>query len=276
MLFGGLLLLIGCSMNGEIKPMTIQTLIDCWTTSDPSYNWNPPATEVEIRAAEERIGFTLPPSLRELYQFSNGDAILTTLFLFPLHPRPTDASLALIEATEMYIERQWYNPREVLLFADVGGSEVYGIWLPETDSEVFRQPIIEVGSIHEEGCMAVIGTSLKSFLLGKSAYCLMQSEISALTDVEIAIENGENPTDALKELKQIQTALEMLQVPQHLRTEPFHAAYEERFGPASDWRVDHHFAQIRKWADPLLPNPYADSYIQRYTVTDLKKLFGKP
>ena len=277
MLFCGLFLLIGCSTNKEIQPMTIQKLIDCWKTSDPSYTWNPPATEEEIRAAEEKIGSTLPSSLRELYGFFNGgDDILGQLFFYRLEPTP-DELLGLTNATEMYIEWQWCNPQEVLLFADEGGSDVYGIWLPETDSEVFRQPIIEVGSIQEEGCMDVVGTNLESFLLGRSAYYLMLSEISALTDVEIAVEDEEDPTDALKQLKQIQTALEMLQVPQHLRTEPFHAVYEERFGPASEWRgVDHHFAQIRKWADPLLPNPYADSYSQRYTVTDLKKLFGEP
>ena len=126
--------------------------------------------------------------------------------------------------------------------------------------------------------MGVVGTNMESFLLSRSAYYLMQSEISVLAHIRVAVEDGKDPTDALiKQLGQIQTALDMLQVPQHLRTEPFYATYEERFGDKpDDWRVDHHFPQIRKWADPLLPDPYGDSYTQRYTVTDLKKLFGKP
>ncbi len=277
-LFCGLCLLIGSSTHEGIHPMTIQKLIDSWAASDPSHTWSPPAIEAEIRAAEEKIGSPLPSSLRELYGFFNGgNDTLGQLFFYRLQPTPDDL-LGLTNATQMYIEWGWCNPQEVLLFADEGASDVYGIWLPETNSEVFRQPIIEVGAIHEEGCMDVVGTNLESFLLGRSAYYLMQSEIRALTHIEIAVEDGKDPTNALKQLKQIQTALEMLQVPQHLRTEPFYATYEEQFGSdaASDWNVNHHFCQLRKWADPLLPEPYADSYTQKYTVTDLKKLFSEP
>ena len=254
--------------------MTIQSLIDCWVTSDPSYTWNPPATEAEIRAAEEKIGSALPSSLRELYRFFNGgNDIFGGLFFFPLEPNPDE--LGLTDATEMYIEWQWCNPQEVRLFAHEGASNVYGIWLPETNSEVFRQPIIEVGSIHEEGCMGVVGTNLESFLLGSSACSLIWSEIAALN----AINDGEDP-NAPKQLKQIQTALEMLQVPQHLRTppylgvDPFYVVYDEQL--ARD-----HLVQVKKWADRLLPDslladPSYISYSQRYTVTDLKKMFGEP
>ena len=69
--------------------MTIQTLIDCWVTSDPAYTWEPPATESEIRAAEEKIGYTLPSSLRELYRFSNGtDDVFGGLFFSNSTPIP--------------------------------------------------------------------------------------------------------------------------------------------------------------------------------------------
>ena len=271
MLFGGLLLLIGCSKNGEIKPMTIQKLIDCWKTSDPSYTWNPPATEAEIRAAEENIGFTLPSSLRELYGFFNGgEDIFGGLFFYPLESTPDE--LGLTDATEMYIQWQWYNPREVLLFAHEGASNVYGIWLPETDSEVFRQPIIEVGSIHEEGCMGVVGTNLESFLLSLTAAHLIDLEIEALHD------DGENP-NAVMQLKRVQTALDMLKVPQRLRRKGLTiiAAVND---PSILLDDEQDFVKIRKWADPLIPdsllaNPYYSSYSQRYTVTDLKKLFGE-
>ena len=235
--------------------MTIQKLIDCWAASDPSYTWNPPATEAEIRAAEEKIGSVLPSSLRELYQFSNGDDIVDAVFLFPLHPNNI-SSLGLSNSTAMLKEWSWHNPPEILLFATNGLSEAYGIWLPETDREVFKQPIIEVAPT-DEGCMGVVGTNLTSFLLGRSAYHLI---------FEI---DSEEP-DAANKLERLQTALDMLQVPQMLR-------HVEWFG-GDDVR---HLVQIIKWADPLLPdsllsNPCSSSYTQKYTVTDLKKLFGEP
>ena len=69
----------------------------------------------------------------------------------------------------------------------------------------------------------------------------------------------------------------MLQVPQHLLRDPFYEVHEERFGSdsMSDWSVDHHFSQLRKWTDPLLPDPYGSSYNQKYTLTNLKKLFAE-
>lgn len=197
---------------------------------------------------------------------------LAVCFFFQLHPNPTEL-LGLTNATQMYIEWHWYNPREVLLFAHEGGSDVFGIWMPKTNSKIFRQPIIEVGAIHEEGCMGVVGTNLESFLLGTSAYSLIWSEIAAIN----AVDEGEDP-NAPKKLNQIQTALEMLQVPRHLRTpsclgvDPFYVVYDEQL-------ADEHLAEIRKWADPLLPDSLLasyGSYKQEYTVTDLKKLFGEP
>ena len=257
--------------------MTIQTLIDCWVTSDPFDTFNPPATEAEIRAAEAKIGSTLPLPLRELYRFSNGDWIFNLGFYRlapnPLAPNPPQEFFGVTNANEKYIEWGWHIPQEIRLFATMGGSDVFGIWLPETNSQIFRHPIIEVGSMPgEDGCMGVAGTNLVSFLRGWSAYHLMDTEIDALT----AVEDGED-ADAPNRLKRLQTALEMLQVPQHLRTKPFYENYEERFGidPMSDRGVDHHFSQLRKWADPLLPDPYGSSYGQRYTITDLKKLFGE-
>ena len=259
MLFFGLCLLIAYSTNEGIQPMTIKTIIDAWVASDPSYTWNPPATEAEIRAAEEKIGSVLPSSLRELYQFSNGDDIVDAVFLFPLLPNNI-SSLGLSNSAVMFNEWGWHNPQEVLLFATNGFSEAYGIWLPETDSEVFKQPIIEVAPT-DEGCMGVVGTNLTSFLLGRSAYHLI-FEIDILDD-------NEEPCAANK-LERLQTALDMIQVPQILRR-------VEWFG-GDDL---HHFVQIIKWADPLLPdsllsNLCSSSYTQKYTVTDLKTLFGEP
>ena len=247
--------------------MTIQTLIDCWVTSHPSETFNPPATEQEIQNAEEKIGATFPPPLRELYRFTNGN------WIFGLDFYQLDLNehgFGLVNANEKYIEWHWRIPQEIRLFAAMGGSEVFGIWLPRCGNPIYNHPIIEVGGMPaEDGCMGVAGTNLISFLRGWSAYRLMEHEIDALN----AVEAGESAN----RLIQIQTALSMLQVPQHLLTEPFYEVYEERFGsdPMSDWSVDHHFSQLRKWADPSLPDPYGTSYRQGYTIEDLKKLFGE-
>ena len=47
--------------------MTIQMLLNVWITSDPFQSIEPPTTEADIRAAEAKIGASIPPSLRELY-----------------------------------------------------------------------------------------------------------------------------------------------------------------------------------------------------------------
>ena len=240
--------------------MTLQTLIDSWVTSDPSRTWKPPATESEIRAAEEQIGYPLPSSLRELYRFSNGDEIVRGfVFLFSITPNPPDDYIGLTEVNEKFNEWGWHIPQEVRLFAGNGGDDHFGIWLPETSSEIFNHPIIEVGEISEPGCMGVVGTNLTSFLLGRMVWSL-------LFDID-DLEDSKEP-NARDRLMQVHTALDMLKVPQRFRC----------VDPLRD-DPERQFLQIIKWADPLLPDSLLasyGSYEQKYTVTDLKKLFGEP
>jgi len=90
-------------------------------------------------------------------------------------------------------------------------------------------------------------------LRGWAAYHLVYDERDELW----AIELGEDK-DPPNRLKRIQTALDTLQVPQSVRGEHF----------------DDYMHAFRKWADPQLPDPSGDSYNQRYTIADLKRLFG--
>ena len=223
--------------------MTIQMLLDAWKVAGAHLSINPPATETEIQAAETKTGTTLPPPLREVYPLFNG-GWAWELDVFPLFPSPEH--YALTNSNELYIEYQWRIPKEIRLFASDGGSEVFGIWLPCCGNPIYNHPIIEVGGMPaEDGCMGVAGTNLISFLRRFSAYHLVYDERDEL-------EEG-----GLK-LSRIQTALDMLKVPQSLRGEHF----------------DDEMAPFRKWADPQLPDPYGNSYTQGYTITDLKKLFG--
>ncbi len=235
--------------------MTIQTLFDAWQPTEVDPSVNPPATEAEIQAAEATIGAQLPTSLREIYQLFN-EGWMSDLNFFPLDANP-DEDLAVTNANEKYIEWGWHIPKEIRLFADIG-EEVFGIWLPETGNPIFSHPIIEVGELPgEDGCMGMAGTHLVSFLRGWSAFQFVMDEDSELWKVEL----GEDK-DAPNRLKRIQTFLDTLEVPQSLRAEHRHKDPDESF------------AQLRKWADPQLPDPYGDSYSQQYTIADLKRFFN--
>ena len=233
--------------------MTIQTLFDAWKASDAFAVIEAPATEAEIQAAEEKIGAQLPRPLREIYSLFNG-RWAWELDFYPLNFPPEHSSVALANANEKLNEYGWYIPKEIRLFAGDGGGGTFGIWLPETGNPIFSHPIIEVGELFEEGCMGLAGTNLLSFLRGWSAYHLMLKE----SDESWRVELGEDK-DAPNRLKRIQTALDMIPVPQSLRGENF----------------DDDLPPFRQWADPQLPDPSGTSYSQRYTITDLKKLLGE-
>ena len=219
--------------------MTIQTLFDAWQASGAFALIEAPATEAEIQAAEEKIGTTLPQSLREVYPLFNGGWFWELNFL-PLEPTPK--SYGLTRGNEQFIEYGWDIPKEIRLFALEGGSDLFGIWLAEAGNPIYNYPIIEVGMIFEAGCMGIVGTNLISFLCEWITYYLMLQELDQSKEVAF---------------------LDSLQVPQSLRAEHHHEDPEENF------------AQLRKWADPQLPDPYGDSYSQRYTIGDLKQIFGK-
>ena len=136
--------------------MTIQMLVEAWKVSEAHHSMNPPATETEIQAAEEKIGVTLPAPLREVYLLFNGGWALELLIriemhFFPLTPTP-DEDLAVINANGKYIEWEWRIPQEIRLFAHNGGEEAYGIWLPKIGNPIYRgskgwetQPLRKLG-----------------------------------------------------------------------------------------------------------------------------------
>lgn len=232
--------------------MTIQTLLDAWKASGAYTSIEAPATETDIQAAEQKIGATLPVLLREVYPLFNG-GWAWGLDFFPLFPPPEH--FALTNSNELYIEYQWRIPQEIRLFAGDGGGGAFGIWLLACGNPIYNHPVIEVGELAgEEGCMGLAGTNLISFLRGWSAYRMMMQYIIL------------EAVDKSKELE----FLNKLQVPRWLRYEHFD---ESQYDATHAWE-DPHFTQLRKWADPQLPDPSGSSYNQEYTIADLKKLFG--
>ena len=136
--------------------MTIQTLIDCWVTSYPSEDRsvNPPATDARNSSMLKRKSAQhfLPPLARSCIGSFNGD------WIFDLDFYQLDLNehgFGLVNANEKYIEWKWHIPQEIRLFAAMGGSEVFGIWLPRCGNPIFNHPIIEVGTgmPAEDGCM---------------------------------------------------------------------------------------------------------------------------
>ena len=221
--------------------MTIQMLFDAWPASGAFASVEAPATELEIQTAETKIGAMLPKLLREVYPLFNG-GWAWELDFYPLNFPPENSSFALANTNEKHIEYGWHIPREIRLFAGDGGGGAFGIWLPCCVNPIYNHPIIEVGELPgEEGCMGIAGTHLLSFLRGWSTYRLMLKELDKSKEVAF---------------------LDRLQVPQSLRPEHF-ADSEEKF------------AQLRKWADPQLPDPYGTSYSQQYTISDLKRIFDE-
>ncbi len=124
------------------------------------------------------------------------------------------------------------------MFGDNGGDELFGVSLPRTGSSIFSSPIVQIAEIRDDPCcMAIAGTSLVPFLVGRTAFYLLTEE--------------ERSTAALDELG----------LPEGLR---FDAEEME----------DDHFAILTQWAAPQLPEPDVDPYKSKYDSAAIKKLFS--
>ncbi len=82
--------------------------------------------------------------------------------------------------------------------------------------------------------MAIAATDFVSFLLGWTAYYFLLLEVESIN-------------------------LDAIGLPQHLR----HGRMD-----------DEHFAQLRNWADPNLPDLYPNPYKRGYEVKESRRLFG--
>jgi|GEM_PF-3553557 len=150
-------------------------------------------------------------------------------------PLNSDEWFSLVNYTKQLREWEKPIPQEVLAFADNGSDGTFGIWLDE--NEFSDSPVISVGAIYEPGCMAIAGTSLFNFMLGWSAYYFLLLEVDT-------------------------KALDIIQLPKKLRFK----AHELE---------DEQFAEIRKWADPRLPDFDPDPYKLRYTVSQVREILQR-
>jgi hypothetical protein len=196
---------------------------------------NDGATQESLRLISERLGLPIPTDFRRLYEFSDGAQLLDGNFNYWPVRGP---KFSLWESREFLQSCKNVIPEEVLVFADNGSDLLFGIWLQPTGSRIFEMPIVEIGQIHEPGCMAIAGTALAPFMKGWIAYYLLLDD------------------------KRPAKALDILGLPKELR---FTA---EEMG-------DEEFARLRQWADPQLPDSITDPYKARFDAEALKRIFSE-
>lgn len=197
----------------------LERVLASWRASLDLQEPNPPALRGTIAYAEKRLGRRLPRSLRALYTVSDGGSFLEGNFeLEPLAGLPrlnrSFSSLA---------------PRELLLFGTDGSDSVFGLWIGRRRGEPVVVEMDEGG-----GGLALVGTSLARFLVGRTAFFL---------------ENGDRH------------ALAVLGVPRRLRFPAFIGS-------------DAQNVAIVEWADPALPDPRAEPYRHGTTAARLRARYG--
>jgi hypothetical protein len=144
----------------------LASLFAAWSASASLHQWERPASDQEIAAAEAALNRKLPPELRALYEAGNGLCLIRgSLNLYSL--------AGLIHEPAAEREAGVPLPDELLLFGYNGGEELFGLWLPARADSQAAVPVIEVGEEFEPRCMAVAGTDLVRFLTARSAYYLM-------------------------------------------------------------------------------------------------------
>jgi hypothetical protein len=175
-------------------------ILATWSATAALHQWETPATDEEIAAAEAAIGEPLLPELRALYEMSDGLYLLEgNLNILPL--------CDLVKRSDELLRWNWPIPAELRVFGDNGAGDLFGLWLPPGRSTERAVPVITVGGVFKPRCMAIAGTDLARFLTTRTAYYLMVCECES-------------------------EALDLLEVPMSLRTD---VPGDETFAALTRW-----------------------------------------
>nr|WP_290668306.1 SMI1/KNR4 family protein [Ardenticatena sp.] len=204
----------------------IESIVRSWVLSGTSH-LEPGATIEEIEQATRILGRQIPEDFVSLYSRCNGGYILGgNLNLYPL----ADDELSFVSASDVLRRYGGPIPPEVIVFADDGQGNLFGLWFPKEG--IGRPLIVEIGEIFEEDCMAIIGTSFTAFLRGWSAYHMLLLEM---------------PDEAPK----------TLDVPQRFMRK------------RGTWLNDEDYETLMCWANPGLPDLPISPYEARLTANDV-------
>jgi hypothetical protein len=215
--------------------MEFGQLVRLWQATSNLHKFNPPASQDDLSKVETGLAFHLPQALRELYLFSNGMSLFEgCLRIYPL--LSTGEKDGLESATSQC--RKWFQiPAEIVVFGDNGSDEHYGFWKTKPANETFACPIIEIGELfHDPACMSFVATNLLTFLYGEMAVFSLLSEFD-------------------------NEALYIIGLPEALRV------------PRSQVN-NKHFASIRKWLDPMLPDHDPEPYTKGLNTAQIRKILG--
>jgi hypothetical protein len=233
-------------MSGARDESEVADLLEAWSLA-PTFNvWRAGASEESLGEAERVLG-PLPPSLRGIYETSDGLHLLDgNLQFVPLVDTPDRGGLTFDGRSyaDWLRDVDWMLPAEALVFGDNGGEEVFALW---TASRALEPPVLLIGEGGQhyadlDGADpgyggAVVGTTLARFLRSWTAYYVL-----------LCVDPPDDPTPAL----------DALGVPPALRRED---------------TDDTLMGDLRLWADPGLVDPDGDPY-RRLDVKALRLRYG--
>lgn len=210
------------------------SVLKAWSLSPDLHVFQPPALRQVLEIVQRKLGRPLPPSLVELYGFSNGLRLLEgNLVIDPVSA--TGSKQGLDTHSDFLRKFEWQVPPELVVFGRTAGQDAVGIWIPKKPKG--ESPIVLIGEIFQTPrCMAVVGSGFVPFLRFLTARYLL--------------EGTGNPAHP---------ALDALGMPREIRRpEP----------DGGDLRL------LRLWADPGLPDPNPDPYERGVDAAYLREKYG--
>lgn len=226
----------------------LETVIAAWIATD-ELDAIEPVSAAEIEEAERALGFALSPQLRRLYEFSDavsiGSGELNVAPLLPDRADPED-SYALTTTSDRLHAAGWEIPAPLLLFADNGGEEHYGLWIDPEDRS--REPIVvELGEGGVEGgSLAIVGVDLGAFLLARTAQVWIYPP-----------DWGGDPEAVRDELG----------VPEAVM-----AAFTPPTATSEEDGLEEYWEAVYQWASPGIPSPVPDVYEDGLTAEQVQEL----
>ena len=146
----------------------LDAVVRAWRATARLHRFADPIGEDGLLVAEARLGRPLPADLARLYAATDGvDAFRGDI---QIHP----ALIAADKADELR-EYDWPIAPEILVFGGDGSDELYGLWYPEDASPDDPTPVVEIGSIFEDGSLAIVGTTFPRFLRTITAFRLAEA-----------------------------------------------------------------------------------------------------